>query len=71
MQPSDIQQLAKDYENEIKQIKDNMYRIGWHMRGSLTYNDLFHVISREDQEILTKIIKDNVESTNKTGLPLV
>lgn len=71
MGPSDIQQLARDYENEIKQIKDNMYRMGWHMRGSMTYDDLFFVLSVEDREIISRIIKDNVESTNKTGLPLV
>ena len=41
------------------------------MRGSLSYNELFHVISVEDKEILQNIIKDNIETTNKTGLPLI
>lgn len=41
------------------------------MRGSFTYEDLLFKISVEDREILNAIIKDNVETTNKVGLPLV
>ena len=71
MQPSEIDQIVKNYENEIKQLKDTLYRIGWHMRGSLTYDDLFNVLSIEDREIIHEIIKENIETTNKTGLPLL
>jgi len=60
-----------DYENIIKQIKDDAYRIGWYMRGSFSYEDLLFKISHEDRELLNKIIKDNVETTNKVGMPLV
>jgi len=68
---SEIQELAKQYENDIKQIKDTVYRIGWNMRGSLSYDDLFYKISIDDREILSQIINDNIETTNKTGLPLI
>ena len=68
---SQIQELAESYENDIKQIKDTLYRIGWNMRGSLSYEDLFYKISVDDREILQNIINDNVETTNKTGLPLL
>lgn len=71
MQPSEIDQLVKDYENEIKQLKDTLYRMGWHMRGSLSYDDLFNVLSIEDRAIISQIIKDNIETTNKTGLALL
>ena len=53
-------------ENETKQIKDDIYRIGWYMRGSFTYDDLMFKISFEDRKILNKIIKDNLETVNKT-----
>ena len=56
---------------EIKQIKDNRYRLGWYMRGSFTYHDLMYKISHEDLEILNKIIKDNIETTEKTRMPLI
>tara|TARA_B100000683_G_C12497934_1_gene556765 strand:+ start:2501 stop:2680 length:180 start_codon:yes stop_codon:yes gene_type:complete len=58
-------------ENETKQIKDEVYRIGWYMRGSFTYDDLMFKISTEDRKILNKIIKDNLETVNKTKLPLL
>jgi hypothetical protein len=41
------------------------------MRGSLTHYDLFHVLSVDDREILTKIIKEQIETVNKTGLPIL
>lgn len=58
-------------ENETKQIKDDVYRIGWYMRGSFTYDDLMFKISTEDRKILNKIIKDNLDTVNKTKLPLL
>lgn len=71
MDESDLSKLSVDYENQIKQIKDELYRIGWYMRGSISYDDLMFKISREDKEIMNRIIKDNIETTNKTKMPLV
>tara|TARA_B110000503_G_scaffold122932_1_gene188050 strand:- start:1122 stop:1247 length:126 start_codon:yes stop_codon:yes gene_type:complete len=41
------------------------------MRGGVSSEDLFWVYSVEDREIISKIISDNIELTNKTGLPLI
>lgn len=41
------------------------------MRGSFSYHDLMYKISKEDLEILSKIIKDNIEATEKSKLPLL
>lgn len=41
------------------------------MRGGVQAEDLFWRYSVEDREILAKIIKDNIETTNKTGLNLL
>jgi len=38
------------------------------MRGSVSYEDAFYM-SVEEREIIAKIIKDNLDSTKKTGLP--
>jgi hypothetical protein len=56
---------------EAKQIKDEVFRISWYMRGGVSSNDLFWVYSVEDREILNKIIKDNIDTTKKAGMPLV
>lgn len=71
MGPSEITQLARDYENYIKEIKENMFRIGWHMRGSIDYDTLFNVLTTDDRQVLNDIIKDQIERTNKTGLNLL
>lgn len=41
------------------------------MRGSLTYHDLMYKITREDLQIMNGIIKENIEATEKTRLPLL
>jgi hypothetical protein len=41
------------------------------MRGSFSYENLMYHTSNEDREILNKIIKDNIETTEKTKLPLL
>jgi hypothetical protein len=41
------------------------------MRGGVTSEDLFHVYSVEDRKIINDIIKDNIELTKKSGLPLL
>ena len=41
------------------------------MRGSFTYDDLVFKITKEDREILNKIIKDNIEATKDSGLPII
>jgi hypothetical protein len=38
------------------------------MRGSVTVDDVF-AFAVEDREIISKIVKDNLETTKKSGLP--
>lgn len=38
------------------------------MRGSITIDDAF-ALAYEDREIISEIIKDNLETTKKSGLP--
>lgn len=48
-----------------------MYRLGWYMRGSFTYEDLLFRISKEDREIINRIVKDNIDVVKDTNLPLL
>lgn len=41
------------------------------MRGSFSYHDLMYKISHDDLEILNQIVKDNIETTEKTRMPLL
>jgi len=41
------------------------------MRGGVTANDLFHIYSYEDRNIMNGIIKNIIELSKKSGLPLM
>jgi len=67
----EINSLADDLENNIKQLKDMLYRVCWYMRGGVNYHDLLYDTDIEDQEIMRKIIKDNIENTKNAKMPLI
>lgn len=63
-----IEKLSKDYERDTKAIKDELFRICWYMRGSISISESY-LLSPEDREIISKIIESNLETTKTTQLP--
>jgi len=63
-----IEKLVKQYESDTKAIKDELLRICWFMRGSVSYSDSL-MLDVEEREIIGKIISDNLETTKESGLP--
>lgn len=63
-----IDKLSKDYERDTKALKDELYRICWYMRGSISISESF-LLSGEDREIIAKIIEENLKTTKETSLP--
>jgi hypothetical protein len=41
------------------------------MRGGVTMEDLLHIYSTEDVEIMAKIVQENIELSQKSGMNLV
>ena len=41
------------------------------MRGGVTMHELLHVFSNEDVEIITNIVQENIEITQKSGIALI
>ena len=64
----DIVNLVEGYEKESKAFKEEALRLCWYMRGGLTYDDAM-MLSQDERDLVGKIIKDNMEVTNKSGLP--
>ncbi len=60
--------LLNDYDKETKAIKKDALKLSWYMRGGLTYDDIM-VLSTTEREWIGDIIKDNLETTKKSGLP--
>jgi len=52
-------------------LKDEIFRISWYMRGGVSSQDLFHTYTRDDRIVMNEVIKDNIELTKKSGLPLL
>ena len=64
----DIVTLLDQMDKETKAMRDDVLRICWYMRGSISYSDGMMLL-RTDQILINKIIKDNMETTKKSGLP--
>ena len=68
---AEINSLAGEYENEIKQIKDMCYRMSWYMRGGAGIDQILYDTDIEDHEIMQRIFKDNIEATKNAKMPLL
>jgi len=55
-------------EKETKQYKLELMRLLWYMRGSITLDEIYNA-SSEDREIMSTLIKENLETAKKTGQP--
>jgi ribosomal protein L9 len=64
----EILKEAKDMEEENKKLRDELFKLSWYMRGGLSVEEAFY-LSLEDREIIGKIVKENIETTKKSGLP--
>jgi hypothetical protein len=63
----EILQEAKKLDREAREIKKDILKMCWYMRG-LSYSEGMN-LTWEDREIVGEIIKDNLETTKKSGLP--
>jgi hypothetical protein len=65
---SEIEKLIEQFENETKAQRSEILEMCWHMRGALSYEEGM-LLSYSDREIISKMIKDHIETTTKSGLP--
>lgn len=55
-------------EDWQKELKHELTKICWYMRGGISYDEAY-AMSIEEREIVSKVIKENLETTKKSGLP--
>jgi len=55
-------------EKECGTIRDEALKMCWYMRGGLTYVEAMN-LSHGEREIIGRLIKENLETTKKSGLP--
>ena len=66
MGESEIIKLLKDMDSETKNLKHELLKICWYMRGGVTYQEALNM-SIDERKIVANIVKDNLETTKKTG----
>ena len=67
----DLPEILKEVEKldkESKALKADLMKICWYMRGGVTLDEAYNM-SIEDRIIVADIIKENLETTKKSGLP--
>ena len=55
-------------EKEAQQIRNEVLKMCWYMRGGVTYTEAMNM-SLTEREIIGSIVKENLETTKKTHLP--
>jgi len=68
MSPEGITKLIEQQDKEILNIREDVLKMCWYMRGGVTYEEGMN-LSVSERNIVSDIIKDNLETTKKSGLP--
>lgn len=53
---------------ESKDLKTDLLKICWFMRGGVTVDDVYSM-SYDERLLIGNIIKENLETSKKTGMP--
>lgn len=59
--------MVKGLDNEVLQLKSDIFKICWFMRGGITADEAFS-LSYDDRTVIADIVKENLETTKKTGM---
>ncbi len=62
----EILQEAEKLDKEARIIKKDVFKLCWYMRG-LSFSEGMN-LSWDERDIIAEIVKENLETTKKTGL---
>lgn len=60
--------MVDQMDKETSDIRQEAIKIAWYMRGGVTYDQALQ-LSVNERTLISELIKDNLETTKKTGLP--
>jgi hypothetical protein len=64
----EILKEVKVLEVQSQQIKCELTKLCWHMRGGLSYDEAYY-LGPEEREVIAKLVEENFEITKKTQMP--
>ena len=68
MGDSDIVSYLKDFDNQVKNLKLETMKVCWFMRGGITWQEALN-LSPEERSVVSQLVKENMDTTKKTGQP--
>jgi len=55
-------------DGEINEIRKEAMKMAWYMRGGISYEQVLQ-LSVSERKIIGDIVSENMETTQKSGLP--
>lgn len=55
-------------ERESSDLRNDSIKICWYMRGGVSYNEVM-AMNLKERQLISVLIKENLETTKKSGLP--
>jgi hypothetical protein len=68
MSVDDMVAYFDQLERQSKALREEALRLCWYMRGGISFDDAMS-LSYTDKQTIGEIIKDNLETSKKTGMP--
>ena len=68
MDSESIADLIDQMEKDTNSIRQEALKITWYMRGGVSYEAALN-LSVAERSLINDIIKENLETTKKSGLP--
>lgn len=63
-----ISKMVDQMDKETRTIRQEVLKLCWYMRGGLTYDEAMQ-LGQVERDIINELVKDNLETTKKSGLP--
>jgi hypothetical protein len=60
--------MVDQMDKETQDIRHEALKISWYMRGGVSYDQALQ-LSVFERTTISELIKENLETTKKTGLP--
>ena len=68
MGDSEIVSYLKDFDNATKNLKLELMKLCWHMRGGVSWQESLNM-SPDERTIIAQLVKENMDTTKKSGQP--
>ena len=68
MGDSEIISHLKDFESQAKNLKLEIMKICWFMRGGMSWTEALN-LSPDERAISAQLVKENMETAKKSGQP--